>query len=303
MEFGFLSSFLPEYCFEQVVDFAADNGFACVEMAGWPVGEAERRYAGVTHINMSELTDERVEYIKEYTRIKNVFISGIGYYPNALSADLEQRQTAIEHIKACILGAERLGIPVVNTFIGKNRELPMDANWKEFLSVWPELIQFAEEHQVKVAIENCPMYFWTEWPSGENLACTPAFWRKMFAEIPSNYFGLNYDPSHLAWQRMDYVKQIYNFNNKLFHFHVKDAKFYQEKFDEVGTYAAPLEYYAPKLPGLGDIDWGKVVSALNDVGYKGAFILEIEDRAYEDTLEDRLNALKLSRDYISNFIR
>lgn len=302
MKMGFLSSILPEYTFEQVIDFAADNNFSYVELACWPVGKATRRYAGVTHIDMSELTDEKAVYIKDYVKKRGVEISAIAYYPNPLSDDLEQRKTAVAHIKECILGAEKLGVGNVNTFIGKNRMGTMEKNREEFREIWPPIIRFAEEHHIKIGIENCPMYFWNEWPSGDNLAGTPSFWDEMFETIPSDCFGLNYDPSHLVWQRMDYVKPIYDYKDKILHFHVKDAKFYQDKYEKVGPFAPPLEYHAPKLPGQGDICWGNVVAALNDIGYKGPMILEIEDRAYEDTLEDRLNSILLSRNFMNQFV-
>ena len=303
MKLGFLSSILPEFSFEEIIDFAAENGFACVELACWPSGKAERRYAGVTHIDMDSLDDGRAEYIRNYCKEKNIEISAIGYYPNPLAADPEQRTAAADHLKACIAGAEKLGVSEVNTFIGRNRLASAEENWKDFQAVWPDLVHYAEEHNVKIGIENCPMFFKTEWPNGDNLACSPAFWRKMFREIPSASFGLNYDPSHLVWQRMDYTKPILEFSEKLFHFHIKDAKFYQDKYDEVGIFAAPLEYHQPKLPGQGDIEWGKVFAALNDIKYKGCVVIEVEDRAFEDSLEDRLNSILLSRDFIRQYVR
>jgi len=302
MKLGFLSAILPEYTFEQVIDFAAENGFSGVELACWPVGKAARRYAGVTHIDMSTLDDAKVEYIKNYVKERGVEISGIGYYPNPLSDDLELRATAINHIKECIVGAEKLGVPVVNTFIGRCRPLNPEENLALFDEIWPDIIAFAEQHNVKIAIENCPMYFWTEWPNGENLACSPAFWREMFTRIPSENFGLNYDPSHFVWQQMDYIKPMYDFKDKIFHFHVKDEKFYKDKFCEYGPFSAPLNYCSPKLPGLGDIEWGQVVTALNDIGFKGYLILEIEDRAYEETLEDRLASIKLAKNFMNQYV-
>lgn len=302
MEFGFLSAILPEYSFEEVIDFAAEQGFRCVEVACWPDGGATRRYAGVTHIDMDGLTKEKADKLREYAQQKQVRISGIAYYPNPLSEDEAQAEIATRHIQACIMGAELLGVDVVNTFIGRNRRMNLEDNICLFDKTWPDLIAFAEQHHVKIAIENCPMYFKDEWPCGDNLACSPAFWDAMFDRIKSPYLGLNYDPSHLVWQRMDYIKPIYSYADKMFHFHVKDAKFYQDKFDEAGIFAPPSTYQSPKLPGQGDIDWGKVISALNDVRYQGAVVLEIEDRAYEDTLEDRKKAIILARDYMKQYI-
>lgn len=303
MKLGFLTAILPEYSFEQVVDFASENGFACLEVACWPRGKAERRYAGVTHIDMDTLDDAMVAHIKDYTAKKNIFISAIGYYPNPLSGDPEQRAVSISHLKKCIVGAEKLGVGLVNTFIGRNVALSPEDNKVEFEEIWPDIIHFAEEHHVRIGIENCPMYFKTEWPNGTNLAYSPSFWRYMFDYIKSDSFGLNYDPSHLVWQRVDYIKPIYDFAGKLFHFHVKDVKFYPEKYNEGGIFAPPSDYQSPKLPGQGDINWGSVVSALNDVGYDGPLVLEIEDRAYEGSLEDKLESILVSRDYIRQFVR
>lgn len=303
MKLGFLSAIVPEFSFEEVIDFASDNGFKCVELACWPEGKAQRRYAGVTHIDMSSLDNDKVNYIKDYCTRKNVEISAIGYYPNPLVSDLEQRKVYIEHIKACIIGAEKLGVSIVDTFIGKNRLAKPEENWNEFKSVWPDIIRFAEEHKVKIGIENCPMYFWDEWPAGDNLAGNPAFWRKMFSEIESDYFGLDYDPSHLVWQRMNYLKPIYDFKEKIYHFHIKDAKFYQDKYDESGIFAPPLEYHSPKLPGRGDIQWGKVITALKDIGYSGAIVIEVEDREYEGSLQARLDSILLSRNFMKQFVR
>lgn len=303
MKLGFNTAILPEYSFEQIIDFASENGFSCVEVACWPKGKAERRYAGVTHIDMDTLDDAKAEYIKDYTSKKNVFISAIAYYPNTLSGDAEQRTVAIRHLKKCIIGAEKLGVGLVNTFIGRNVERSPEENKAEFLEVWPGLIAFAEEHKVRIGIENCPMYYKTEWPNGTNLASNPAFWRYMFNEIQSEYFGLNYDPSHFVLQQMDYIKPMYDFADKIFHYHVKDIKFYHDKYNEVGLFAPTAEYHSPKLPGQGDTDWGAVISALNDINFSGPIVLEIEDRAYESCLQDKLDSIIISRDFMSQFIR
>jgi len=302
MKLGFLSAILPEYSFEQVIDFAAEHKLSCVEIPAWPKGKAERRYAGVTHIDMDVLDKTEASRINEYLSEKGVFISGIGYYPNPLDPDIQQRNLAVGHIKKCIRGAAALGLKNVNTFLGKDPSRTISDNIKEFKKVWPDIIRFAEDHGIKVGIENCPMYFKDEWPGGKNLASCPWVWREMFSAIESDCFGLNYDPSHFVWQRMDYIKPIYEFKNKIFHFHIKDAKFYQDKFNEVGIFAAPLDYHAPKLPGLGDVDWSKIVAALTDIRYKGCAVIEVEDRAFEDTLQDRLGSILLSKAYMNQYI-
>jgi sugar phosphate isomerase/epimerase len=303
MKLGFVSAILPEYSFEQLIDYIASAGLDCVETAAWPVGKAERRYAGVTHLDVNTLDKSKAEEINEYLAKKRVSISGIAYYPNPLDPDLAARATYIEHLKKCIDGANLLGLKIVNTFLGKDPKATISENFEEFKKVWPDIIKHAEDKGVKIGIENCPMYFsMDEWPGGKNLACTPAIWTEMFSIIDSPSFGLNYDPSHLVWQQMDYLKPIYEFAEKIIHFHIKDVRFYKDKYDRVGVLATPLEYHQPKLPGLGEIEWGRVFSALNDIRYAGDAVIEVEDRAFEGSLEDRLYSIELSARFVKNFL-
>lgn len=300
---GFVSAILADLGFEEVVDFASVHGYACVEMLCWPKGKAERRYAGVTHIDVNELDKQKIDSIKKYVGEKNVEISALGYYPNPLDPDPEKSKFYIEHIKKVITAATKLGLKNVNTFIGKDKNKNIEENFKTFKKVWPAIIEHAEENKIKIGIENCPMFFTNdEWPGGNNLATTPAIWRRMFEEIKSDYFGLNYDPSHLLWQQIDYVKPIYEFKDKIFHVHIKDAKIFQNKLDEVGILATPLQFHAPKLPGLGDVNWGKFISALTDIRYQGCVCVEVEDRSFEDSLDSRKKSLILSKQYLDQFV-
>jgi sugar phosphate isomerase/epimerase len=300
---GFVSAILSDLSFEEVVDFASINGYTCVEMLCWPKGKAERRYAGVTHIDVNDLDEQKIKSIKKYAGEKNVEISALGYYPNPLDPDTEKRKYYIEHIKKVITAAAKLGLKNVNTFIGKDKNKNIEENFKIFKKVWPAIIKHAEQSKIKIGIENCPMFFTNdEWPGGNNLATTPAIWRRMFEEIKSDNFGLNYDPSHLLWQQIDYIKPIYEFKDKIFHAHIKDAKVFQNKLNEVGILATPLEFHVPKLPGLGDVNWGKFVSALTDIGYQGSVCVEVEDRSFEDSLDSRKKSLILSKQYLNQYV-
>ena len=303
MKIGYASAILPEQSFEYVVDLASDNGFSCIEMMCWPKGKAERRYAGVTHIDVDTLNNEQVSYIKNYLNNKNVEISALGYYPNPLDPDLEKRNTYINHIKKLIENAPKLDVDTITTFIGRDPKKSVSENMSDFKIIWPDIIKFAEDNGVKIAIENCPMFFtMDEWPGGKNLATTPKIWSEMFDIIPSKNFGLNYDPSHFIWQQMDYLKPIYTFKDKLFHVHIKDHKILHDKKDIMGIMSAPLDYSSPKLPGLGDVNWSKFISALTDIRYQGYVVLEVEDKAFEDTLEDRVKAVIQSKKYIEQFL-
>ncbi len=303
MQLGFVSAILPELSGQEVMRFAAQNGFDCVEVMCWPKGKAERRYAGVTHIDVENFGKEQAAQVNDWLSVSGVRISGLGYYPNPLTPDLAEAQVYIDHIKKVILAAEVLEIGVVNTFIGRDWHKSIDANWPRFLEVWRPLIAFAEAHGIRIGIENCPMAFTDdEWPGGKNLAISPAVWRRMFNDIPSDNFGLNFDPSHLVWQQIDIGQAIREFAGKFVHVHAKDARVDKHRLYEVGIMGTPLQFHTPKLPGLGDVDWGQFYSYLSDAGYDGPVCIEAEDRAYEGSLERRKVSLVQSGGYLRQFM-
>lgn len=303
MKLGLLTAICDGMTFEEVVDFASKNGLECLEVACWPQGGAKRRYAGVSHIDVANLTEEKAAYINEYCSKKNVVISSLGYYPNTMDPDLEKRKGYIEHLHKMIDASAMLGVNMITTFVGRDPSKTVTKNLELVKEVWPPLVKHAEEKGVKIAIENCPMLFTEdEWPGGQNIMTSPSNWRKVFAILDSKNFGINYDPSHFIWQQIDYIKPLYEFKDKIFHVHYKDIKVYQDKLADVGVMAAPLEYMTPKLPGLGDVDWGKYVSALSDIGYEGCTCIEVEDKAFEKSLEDAKKAVVLSARYLRNFV-
>ena len=259
MKLGFVSAILDGWSFEEMIDTARDLGFSCVEAACWPSGKAERRYAGVSHIDVDGLTDEKSAYILGYCKERGVELSSLAFYPNTMDEDLEKRAANIAHLKKVILASAKLGVG--------------------------------------------PMWFdATNGPGGQNLFTTPDIWRRCFEILPSPSFGINYDPSHFIWQQMDYIRPLYEFKDRIFHVHYKDIKLYPEKLARVGVMAYPLQYMEPKLPGLGDVNWAKYVSALTDIGYSGYTCIEVEDRAFEGSRERILDSLRLSKRYLEQFV-
>lgn len=305
MKLGFITAILEKYSYEQVMDFAAAEGFECIEAACWPAGKSERRYAGTSHIDVERVLrdDKYAEYILEYSRRKNVKISSLAYYPNIMDENREKGIAAAEHLKKVIKASAKLKVYMVTTFIGRAQTKTAEENLKLVKEIWSPILELAESYNVRIAIENCPMLFSADqWPGGQNLMTTPALWRKIFDILPYDNLGINYDPSHFVWQMMDYIKPIYEFKDKIFHVHYKDIKLYRDKLDGCGIMAYPLDYMQPKLPGLGDINWSKYVSALTDVGYNGCTCIEIEDRAFEENEERILDSLRLSRNYLKQFV-
>lgn len=303
MKLGFVSAILDNRSLEEVIDTAASIGYECVEVACWPVEKASRRYAGVTHINIEELDEAKIRHIHDYCERKGVAISALAYYPNVLTEDRAEQDRIRRHLIAMIEAAPKLEVDTITTFIGRAQHKTVEENLELMQEIWKPILQAAEEKKVKIAIENCPMLFDDgQWPGGQNLMTTPAIWRKVFSLLPSDYLGLNYDPSHFIWQQMDYIAPLYEFKDKIFHVHYKDIKLYPDRLRDVGIMAYPLQYMSPKLPGLGDVDWGKYVSALNEIGYDGYSCIEIEDKAFEGTPERVLDSLKLSYRYMRQFV-
>lgn len=303
MKLGFVSAILAGYSFEKMIDTASELKFKCVEVACWPKGKGERRYAGVTHIDVDDLTDEKAEYIMEYCKNRNVEISSLAFYPNTIGNSIEMRKANVAYLYKVIDASAKLGVNMVTTFIGRDQFKTVEENIELFKEVWPPIINHAEEKGVKIAIENCPMLFGKDqWPGGQNLFNSPVIWRKLFEIIPNKNFGINIDPSHFVWQMMDYIRPIYEFRDRIFHVHFKDIKLLPDRLREVGILAYPLEYMTPKIPGLGDIDWSAFVSALTDIGYNGYACIEVEDRAFEENEERIIDSLKLSRKYMKQYV-
>lgn len=305
MKIGYLTSILDGYDFETAVDTAAEMGFECIEVACWPSGGAERRYAGVSHIDAGRVAADEAyrNHILDYTKEKNIQISALAYYPNTMDPDLEKRRENIDHLKKVIKASALLGVNLTNTFIGRDQNKNLEENLELFEEIWPDIIRYAEENGVRIGIENCPMLFGPDqWPGGQNLMYSPVIWRELFRRIPSPNFGLNFDPSHFVWQGMDYIRPIYEFKDRLFHVHFKDIKLLPDKLAECGCLAYPLDYMIPKIPGLGDVDWGKFVSALTDVGYDGCACIEVEDRAFEGSGEKIMKSILQSKRYIEQFV-
>lgn len=303
MQLGFVSAILPEASLEEVFATGREYGYDCVELMSWPLGKSDRRYAGITHVEAVGFDEAGARQVTGLSEKYGVAVSGLGYYPNALSADREEAKAAAVHIRRVIQAAAMLGVRSMNTFVGRDWTQSVDNNWSRFVDTWGPLIECAETHDVRIGIENCPMLFTAdEWPGGKNLAFSPAIWRRMFEAFPSNAWGLNYDPSHMVWQQMDEVAPLREFRDRIYHVHAKDVRLDRHRLDAVGILANPLEYHTPKLPGLGDMDWGRFISGLLDIEYDGPVCVEVEDRAYEKSLQTRRLALKQSSDYMRSFI-
>jgi sugar phosphate isomerase/epimerase len=301
MQLGFVSAILPDLTLEEVLAYTADEGFACVELMCWPPGRADRRYAGVTHLDVTRFTADDAAHVADLLRIHRVNISALGYYPNPLDPDPEHRKLVGDHLVKVIRAAALLGVGVVNTFIGRDPAASVEATLAQVPAVWGPIVAEAKAANVRLGIEHCPMLFSAdEWPGGKNVAFAPAVWRRLFEAFPGGTLGLNFDPSHLVWQFIDCPRAVREFGANIVHVHAKDERIDPDRLYAVGTLG--LGWHTPKLPGLGDVKWGEFFAALTDAGYTGPVCIEVEDRAYEGSLAARKRALRQSRKYLEQFV-
>lgn len=302
MKLGFVSAILPDLSLEQVLAFAQAERFACVEAMCWPTGKVERKFGGVTHVDVGGLTRMQADEINALCARYGVSFSALGYYPNPLDPDLEVSGVAVAHLKKVIAAAEKLGLETVNTFVGRDWTRTVDENWPRFLKTWKPLVRFAEDHNIRIGIENCPMLYGAEsWPGGKNLATTPVVWRRMFSDIPSKHFGLNFDPSHFVLQQMDPLSPLREFKDKLFHVHAKDMTIERGRLNEVGIFAFPKLWHTPRIPGLGEVNWAQFMARLYEVGYAGPVCVEVEDETFGHDLAGRQASLKVARNVLAPF--
>jgi sugar phosphate isomerase/epimerase len=300
MKLGFLTACLQKMSLEEISKWANHNGFEMLEIACWPKKQNERRYIA-SHIDVESFGEEeltRVERLKEKYRLE---ISSLAFYSNNLDPDLKNRIANHVHLKKVIEAAQKLDVKVVGTFIGRNPKKNIEESLDEFEKVFPELVKFAEDHEVKLAIENCPMiYSIDQWPGGTNLAATPETWRRMFEIIPSPNFGLNLDPSHLIWQQIDYIKAVHDFKDRIFHIHAKDTKILWNKLNEVGIFG--FGWRLDKVAGMGDIDWKLFITSLYESDYDYVISIEHEDESFGETEENYLRGILIAKKLLENYI-
>lgn len=304
MKLGILTAPFPDQSLNEVSDWASQAGFSAIEIAVWPqVTGTKRRYAGTSHIDVRNLDQTAADRIVADLAGKGLTISSLAYYPNPLDPNPDVAGAAFAHLRDVVVAAKKLKVPVVGTFAGRDKTRSIDENFDTFAKVWPDMVHFAGDHEIKIAIENCPMIFsGDEWPGGNNLAYNPANWRRMFEIIPDQNFGLNFDPSHLVWQFIDIPRAIREFGSRIFHVHAKDLEVRSDGLYEEGILSAGIGWQVPRLCGLGQVDWGAFFGALYAVGYDNVVSIEHEDRMFEGTVEKVRRGFEIARDNLKPFV-
>ena len=304
MKLGFLTAPFPDTPLGEVAEWAGTNGFESLEIACWPPSKgATRRYAGTSHIDVTDLSEARAGEIVDEVASHGLTISGLGFYPNPMHPDAEVREAAIAHQKLVIEACARMKVPYFNTFLGGDSALNVDANWERALEIWPPIVEHAKAHGVRITIENCPMIFsYDEWPAGNNIAWSPYIWRRIIG-IWGDTIGLNYDPSHLVWLMIDQERFIREFGPSIWHVQAKDVEINRDGLYERGVLSGGIGWQIPRLPGLGEAPWNRIFAALWRAGYDGDIIIEHEDRDFEKTDDLVKRGFLLARDVLRPYIK
>lgn len=305
MKIGFLTVALSGLGITEVVKWASENGFEAIEVAAWPVVN-ERDYSATT-VDVDRISKREIEEIKELLEKTGIIISSLAYYDNNLSANPEKRKFVNDHLIKVINLANELGVELVGTFIGRDVTKDVEGNLKEFEKVFKPIISYAESKNVRLMIENCPMMGWDEKEKIGNIFYSPQLWREIFRITPDS-FGLNLDPSHLYWLGVDIFSVVPEFASRIFHVHAKDVEidentlFEQGILGYFGTNLHGKSWWIYRLPGFGEIDWGRFIKELKKVGYDFVISIEHEDPVWFGDLEKCKKGLKIGLKHLRNFI-
>jgi sugar phosphate isomerase/epimerase len=171
----------------------------------------------------------------------------------------------------------------VGTFIGRDPNKNTKQNLEECKKVFTGLVEYAQKKKVRLIIENCPMEGWQTETLPGTISFSPELWQKMFEIIPGKNFGLNFDPSHLYWLGVDYMKAVREFGPRIFHAHAKDTEILGEELYRESVYGK--NWHRARMPGLGEINWARFISALQEAGYDETLSIEHEDPVWSGSEE------------------
>ena len=261
MEIGLLTAPFAQKSLEWIVGFARENGFQALEVAAGP---------GSDHLDTQRLTPARASEIKRLVAEAGVRLSSLAWYVNLLDPDEAKRAELSNDMQGVIQAAASLGVEVVCTMAGmpmpgKDRMRTIE---EDFPGMFRPLVEFAAERGVRIAFEN-----WTA-TNIQNLA----HWQRVFEVVPHANLGLNFDPSHLLWQGIDYLEAVDRFRDRIFHTHAKDTEIKHHVLRWVGNQSSGWWRYV--IPGYGEVNWPVYIARLRSIGYDGVLSIEHEDSAF-----------------------
>ena len=226
-----------------------------------------------------------------------------GILPERLWGDGEAegvRQRAAEEMKDAARAAAKMGIPTVVGFTGSSiwhtvamfPPVPaemIERGYQDFADRWNPILDVFDEEGVRFAHEVHPSEiaydYWTTKRSLEAIGHRSAF-------------GLNFDPSHFMWQDLDPVGFLWDFQDRIYHVHLKESR--KQLDGRNGRLGSHLPWADPRRgwdfvsTGHGDVPWESIFRMLNFIGYEHSMSVEWED-AGMDRLTGGPEALEFVR--------
>ena len=278
MKLGFLTACLPGDSLADIAAWAGGHGYRALEVAAWP--DRPGRDWEASHLDVQSFGAGDAERVRRLFSDHGLELSAVAYYENNLHQDAGVREATHEHLRHCIDAAHLLGVGLVGTFVGRDLSLTVSENLRLAESVLPPLVEYAAARDVRLVIENCPMEGWHPDGYPANLAYSPELW----GWLTDLDLWLNYDPSHLVWLGIDPLAALEAHADRVLHVQAKDVEVDASARDRYGVFGQLLDkrpwvsgWWRYRIPGLGEIDWPRLVDSLHQSGYDGAVSVEHED--------------------------
>jgi sugar phosphate isomerase/epimerase len=306
MQLGLLTACLPTTPLADVAAWAAGDGYQALEVAAWP--DRPGRDWEASHLDVEHLGEGEARRVLELFEEHGLALSAVAYYENNLHADPATREATHQHLRACVDAAHRLGCALVGTFVGRDVTLTVDENLRLGDKVLPPLVAYAADRGVQLVIENCPMEGWHPDGYPANLAYSPQLWDWM----AGLGLYLNFDPSHLVWLGIDPVAVVAPYADVIRHVQAKDVEVDADGRNRVGVFGNAVDraanpwasgWWRYRIPGLGQVDWSTLVSALASSGYAGVVSVEHEDPVWSGSVDKVHSGLTLARETLAPLIR
>jgi sugar phosphate isomerase/epimerase len=294
MKLGFVTASLPGWNLEQLAKWAASNGYAALEVAAWP--DLGDRPFTATHFDVTNFDPDAIRKVMDDNGIE---ISSLAFMDNPLHPDENEREAMYAHLHKLIDAAPLVGSPTVGTFVGRNPHKSVRENLKDAEEIFRPIVNHANEKGVKIIIENCVMEGWHPDGYPGNLAYSPELWEWMFEQG----LYLNFDPSHLMWIGIDPVAAIKPYLDHIPHAQAKDIQLFPDKRNRYGHYGKAVEQHDPwdigwwryRVPGLGEVDWVRLIDAMYEGGFGGVLSVEHEDPVWGGTEEKVVTGLQVAQ--------
>lgn len=291
MKLGFNTICLYDGDFQNVCDFAGKNDFSALEIVC-----TQKNLPGVHHLDVEDVLNDPGETI-EIMKGNNLEISCLAHYANPLFGEAENEDFR-NYMQKVIDAARLLGARNVSTFTGHNPQLSWDDNLNVFEKTFKPMLKYSGEYGINILLENTPLMMGYSYAG--NFAYSPETWDAIFTRIPDANFGLNYDPSHLFWQGIDYTITLKVFAERTFHIQAKDSEILVERLRISGIYGGGWFRYC--LPGMGAIDWKKLILSAYEAGYDGVLSIENEDLSWSNTQEKAKRGLLLAKKNLESLV-